>query len=68
MSAGKRPLTVTIMKMTKRGVKERHRAKIERELFFSMKVALDLLMKAKVKDPEVVGHLARGNVFPTNVR
>jgi hypothetical protein len=51
-----------VSKMTKRDVKERHRAKDERELFFSMKVSLDLLMKANVKDPEVVGLLVRGNV------
>ncbi|KAK3817615.1 MAG: hypothetical protein J3Q66DRAFT_400975 [Benniella sp.] len=52
-------LTVVVSKMTKRDVKERHRAKDERELFFSMKVSLDLLMKANVKDPEVVGLLIR---------
>jgi hypothetical protein len=56
-----------MMKMTKRDVKERHRAKVERELLFSMKVSLDLLMKAKVKDPEVVGFLVRGIFSPIDV-
>jgi hypothetical protein len=51
-----------MMKLTEHGVKERHRAKDERELLFCMKVSLDLLMKLNVKDPEVVGFLARGSV------
>lgn len=53
-------LTVMVVKVTQRDAKERHRARDERELLFSMKVSLDLLMKAKVKDPEVVGFLIRG--------
>ena len=55
-----------MMKQTAQGIKERHRAKDERELLFCMKVSLDLLMKLNVKDPEVVGILARGNKpFPS---
>ena len=56
-------LTLLVVKLTKRDVKERHRAKVERELLFSMKTALDVLMKAKIKDPEVVGFLVRGILF-----
>ncbi|KAF9343516.1 hypothetical protein BGX34_006666, partial [Mortierella sp. NVP85] len=52
-------LTMLIVKQTAHGIKERHRAKDERELLFCMKVSLDLLMKLNVKDPEVVGILAR---------
>jgi len=62
MFGGYHHVTVMMMRMTKRDVKERHRGKVERELLFSMKVSLDLLMKSKVKDPEVVGLLVRGNV------
>ncbi|KAF9351227.1 hypothetical protein BGX34_000732, partial [Mortierella sp. NVP85] len=67
MFGGYRHLTMMVLKMTKRDVKERHRAKDERELFFSMKVSLDLLMKANVKDPEVVGLLVRGNVSSIDI-
>ena len=57
-------LTLWVLKVTKCDVKERHRAKDERELLFSMKVSLDLMMKkTNVKDPEVVGFLVRGNVY-----
>ncbi|KAF9348966.1 hypothetical protein BGX34_002135 [Mortierella sp. NVP85] len=52
-------LSLVMMKMSKRGVNERHRAKDERMLLFSMKVSLDMMMKANVKDPEVVGLLSR---------
>jgi len=56
---------VLMMKQTAYGIKERHRAKDERELLFCMKVSLDLLMKLNVKDPEVVGILARGKPLPS---
>ncbi|KAK3817616.1 MAG: hypothetical protein J3Q66DRAFT_340532 [Benniella sp.] len=59
MFGGYHHVTIMMMRMTKRDVKERHRGKVERELLFSMKVSLDLLMKSKVKDPEVVGLLVR---------
>ncbi|KAK3817614.1 MAG: hypothetical protein J3Q66DRAFT_340529 [Benniella sp.] len=64
-------LTLLVVKLTKRDVKERHRAKDERELLFSMKTALDLLMKAKIKDPEVVGFLVRDSsmeIFSLGIR
>ena len=55
-------LSLMMMKMSKRGVKERHRAKDEWRLLFTMKASLDMMMKANVKDPEVVGLLSRGKV------